>query len=100
MNLLIAPSGGRNLVVRPGARPTFYAMATLQPAIVEVYWRYADEPPNAAKLIGRYLPGQQIGVPVDRSVHRDIYLSTISISAGGVRSVRDVRDAPALLVSL
>jgi len=96
MNLKIAPSGGRNLVIRPGARPTFYAASTLQPAIVEVYWRFADEPPGAARLIGRYLPGQQVGLPITTT--RNIILSTISISAGGVRSVRDLRDAAEFLL--
>src|SRR5262245_16738505 len=99
MKLRIAPSGGRNLVIRPQARPTFYAAATLQPAIVEIWWRFADEGPAAAKLIGRYLPGQQISIPIDRSAHRDVIFSTISISAAGVRSVRDIRDAAEILIS-
>ena len=96
MNLLIASSGGRNLVIRPGARPTFYSSSTLQPAIVEVYWRFEDEPPAAARLIGRYQPGQQVGLPL--TTNRNIILSTISVSAGGVRSVRDLRDAAELLL--
>jgi hypothetical protein len=93
MNVLIRASGGRNVVIRPQARPAFYATTTLPPAIVEVYWRYYDEPPAAARLIGRYLPGQQVSVPFNPVVDKNVILSTISISAGGVRSVRSIRDA-------
>jgi len=93
MNVLVAPSGGRNVVVRPQARPEFYPDTTLPPAIVELYWRYADEGPAAARLIGRYLPGQEVAVPFNPITHNEIILSTISVSAGGVRSVRDIRDA-------
>jgi len=93
MNLLMAASGGRNILIRPGARPTFYAASSLAPAIVEVYWRYSDEAQQASRLIGRYLPGQQGALAYTPTVDKNIVLSTIGISAGGVRSVRDLRDA-------
>src|SRR5215831_12518261 len=93
MNLLVAPSGGRNILIRPGALPAFYPASSLQPAAVEVYWRYSDEPQQASRLIGRYLPGIQAALAYTPTIDKNIVLSTISISAAGVRSVRDLRDA-------
>jgi len=80
-------------VLRPQARPAFYSSVTVKAAQVEVYWRYEGEPASAARLIGLFLPGQQVSLPYNPLVDRNIILSTISISAAGVRSVRDLRDA-------
>lgn len=90
---MIKSSGGRNLVLRPGGRAAYYIGSSLQPAIVEVYWRYSNEAPQAARLIGRYIPGQQATLAFNPHVDSNVILSTIATSAAGVRSVRDLRDA-------
>src|SRR6185295_1100086 len=61
---------------------------------VEVWWHYDDEPAAAAQLIGRFAPGQAVTWPANPLVDRNIILRTISISSAGVRSVRDIADAP------
>jgi hypothetical protein len=99
MNLIIRASGGRNIVLRPQARPAFYSSVTVKAAQVEVYWRYEGEPASAARFIGLFQPGQQISLPYNPLVDRNIILSTVSISAAGVRSVRDLRDAAEQVVA-
>jgi hypothetical protein len=91
-------SGGRNVVGRPQSLPQFYSATTVRPAAVEVWWRYEGETAAAARLIGTYLPGQRVSFPYTPIGDKNLILSTISISAAGVRSVRDIRDAPEFLV--
>lgn len=98
MDLIVKASGGQNIIARPQGRPAFYAASSLRPAIVEVYWRYADEPAPAARLVGRYLPGQEVSLPFTPVADKNVILSTVSVSAAGVRSVRDLRDAAERLV--
>jgi hypothetical protein len=98
VNIIIRASGGRNIVLRPQARAAFYASTSLMPAAVEIYWHWQDEPPSAGRLIGRYLPGQTVQWPYNPTTDRNIVLRTISISAAGVRSPRDLRDAPFTIV--
>lgn len=100
MDLIVRASGAHNIVVRPQGRATFYETATVRPALVEVYWRYEDESPFAARLIGRFLPGQEVQWPYTPIGDKNIYLGTISISASGVRSVRSLRDALWTLVTV
>lgn len=99
MNLIIRASGAHNIVIRPQGRPAFYADATARPAAVEVYWRYEDESPLAARLIGTFLPGQKVDWPYTPVGDKNVYLGTISISAAGTRSVRSLRDAVWTLVT-
>jgi hypothetical protein len=94
MNLIARMSGGRNPVGRIQALTPYYAPTDLAPAVVEVYWRYANEPASAARLIGRYLPGQAVSVPFTPAANQSVILSTISISGAGVRSIPNLRDAP------
>lgn len=97
-DIIARESGGRNPIGRPMGVPPFYSSTTVRPAIVEVYWRYQDEPAASARLIGRYQLGQRVSFPYTPIGDKNIILSTISISAAGVRSVRDIRDAPEFLV--
>lgn len=93
MNLVLKHSGGSNLVVRPQVRPAWYPAERSRPVQVEVWWRYEDESAAAARLIGAYTPGQAVTYPSNPLVDRNMILSTITISARGVRSVRDIADA-------
>ncbi|HKC88844.1 MAG TPA: hypothetical protein VKG02_22865, partial [Blastocatellia bacterium] len=97
-DLVARQSGGRNPVGRIQADPAYYAPTDLRPAIVEIYWRYENEPPNAARLIGRYLPGQPVSFAFTPSVNQRVILSTVSVSGSGVRSVAKLRDAPEFIV--
>jgi hypothetical protein len=97
--LLIRASGGNNLVIRPQGRDAFYPSTSLKPAVIEVYWHWEDEPPSGARLIGRYLPGQTVQWPYNPVGDKNVVLRAVSISAAGVRSPRELRDAPAFVVS-
>ena len=98
MNLVLKHAGGSNLVVRPQGLPAWYPAARTRPVQVEVWWRYEGEPPAAAQLIGRFAPGQAVTWPANPLVDRNIILSTITISSAGIRSVRDIADAPEQLL--
>jgi hypothetical protein len=98
MDIIGRDSGGINPVGYPGVLPPFYSPSTVRPARVEVWWRYEGEIPSAARLIGRFLPGQRVKWPYTPVGDKNIILSTISVSAAGVHSVRDIRDAPEFLV--
>jgi hypothetical protein len=91
-------SGGINPIGRDQSLPQFYAAGAVRPAGVEVWWRYQGEPAAAARLIGTYSPGQRVSFPYTPIGDKNLVLSTISLSAAGVRSVRDIRDAPEFLV--
>lgn len=98
MNLVAKHSGGTNLVGRPQARSPWYPSERSRPAQVEVWWRYEGEVAAAARLLGTFKPDQQVVVPLNPLVDRNIILSTISISAAGLRSVREIADAPETLL--
>jgi len=85
-------------VGRPQARRPWYPTDRNRPTQVEVWWRYEGEVAAAARLLGTFRPGQQVTVPLNPLVDRNIVLSTISISANGVRSVREIADAPETLL--
>jgi hypothetical protein len=93
MNLICQASGGKNIVCRPMARRAYYPARQVNPAQVEVYWRYDDEPAAAARLVGRYGPNESGSFPHNPIEDRNIILSTISIAPDGTRSVRELADA-------
>ena len=99
MNLTAKHSGGNNLVGRPQARPAWYPTERSRPAQVEVWWRYEGEVAAAARLLGTFRPGQQVETPFNPLVDRNIILSTVTISATGLRSVREIADAPETLIT-
>ena len=99
MNLVAKHSGGTNLVGRPQARAAWYPTDRSRPAQVEVWWRYEGEVAAAARLLGTFRPGQQIEVPFNPLVDRNVILSTVTISANGLRSVREMADASETLVT-
>ena len=99
MNIVARQSGGNNLVGRPQARAAWYPSDRSRPAQVEVWWRYEGEVAAAARLLGTFRPGQQVEVPFNPLVDRNIILSTVSISGNGLRSVREIADAPETLVT-
>lgn len=93
MDLIARNSGGFNVVGRPQARPTWYPTERVRPVQAQVYWRYVGEVAASARLIGIFRPGQLVTVPMNPLTDRDLILSTISISAEGIRSVNELADA-------
>lgn len=83
---------------RPQARRPWYPTERSRPAQVETWWRYQGEVAAAARLVGTFAPGQQVVIPSNPLVDRNVILSTVSINANGLRSVRDIADAPETLV--
>jgi hypothetical protein len=98
MNLIAKQSGGNNLVGRPQARRPWYPTDRSRPVQVEIWWRYEGEVAAAARLIGTFAPGQQVVIPSNPLVDRNVILSTVSINANGLRSVRHIADAPETIV--
>ncbi|MGH9873395.1 MAG: hypothetical protein ACRD9S_13160 [Pyrinomonadaceae bacterium] len=98
MNLVAKRSGGFNLIMRPQARRPWYPADRARPVQAEVWWRYEGQPAAAAQLIGAFAPGQQVSYPFNPLVDRNVILSTITVSSRGIRSVRDIADAPELLL--
>ena len=99
MNLVLKHSGGANLVLRPQVRAPWYPPERSRPVQARVSWRYEGEPAAAARLIGTFAPGQAVSYPSNPLVDRNIILSTITISAQGIPSVRDIADAHETLVT-
>lgn len=93
MNIIAKASGGKNIVARPMARPQWYPPASVQPATVEVWQRAKGEPAAAARLVGRYRPGESGSFAYNPLEDKDLILSTISIAPDGTPSVRELADA-------
>lgn len=98
MNLVLKHSGGVNLVVRPQGRAPWYPAERSRPVQAQVWWHYEDEPAAASRLLGTFAPGQSVTIPSNPLVDRNLVLRTITISARGVPSVRDIADAPTTLL--
>jgi hypothetical protein len=99
MDLIAKASGGKNIVARPQARAPWYPDKTINPATVAVYWRYEDEPPAAARLIGHYRPGEESSFHHNPLIDKNIYLGTISIAPDGTPGVRELAHANWQLVT-
>jgi hypothetical protein len=93
MNLIARTSGGRNILARPQARAAWYPAASVHPSQVEVYWRYDNEPPAAGRKVGVFSPTQQVSIPYNPLVDRNVLVGTISIAPDGTRSARELADA-------
>lgn len=78
---------------RPMARARWRPDATVSPSQVEVWWRYDNEPAAAARLVGRYAPGQEVSFAHNPLEDRNLILSTVSIAPDGTRSVSELADA-------
>lgn len=93
MNLICKASGGKNIVCRPMARRAYYPDREVQPATVEVWQRVKGEPAAAARLVGRYRPGESGSIPYNPIQDLNVILSTVSIAPDGTRSVRELAEA-------
>lgn len=93
MDLIVRKSGGANVVLRPQARPRYYAPATAAPQRVEVWWRYADESNSAARLVGEFAPGARVRFPFTPDEDRNVVLLTRARSADGAPDVSSLDDA-------
>jgi hypothetical protein len=93
MHLILKPSGGQNVVLRPQARPRYYPDPTAKTATVEVSWGYADEGAGQARFLGHFAPGQMGSFPYTPDLDRHVRLYSVSRSASGVPSVSVLEDA-------
>ena len=93
MNIVLKLSGGKNIVLQPMARAAYYPAREIQPAQVEVWQRPKGEPAAAARLVGRYAPGESGSFGYNPLEDRDLILSTVSIAPDGTRSVRELAEA-------
>jgi hypothetical protein len=81
-------------VIRPQVKPRWYPSATTHPAAVEVWWRVIEEDgsrPPFQKL-GTFPVGHTIQIPYNPDLDKDVEVSTISVSAAGVKSVSHPDD--------
>jgi hypothetical protein len=94
MDIVIKPSGGANIVVRPQALPRWSPAATVDPVQVEVWWReIADDGRVGAWVkLDSFAPGAKGSMPYNPALDRNVEFSLISVSAAGVKSVMHPDD--------
>jgi hypothetical protein len=99
MDLQFKSSGGTNLVFRPGAQARYLPIATAQAACVEVYWKFPEELPAAARLIGVFPPVISVSTHYSPDKDRDVHLAAVTVSTGGVRNPPSLDEAEWVLLS-
>jgi hypothetical protein len=97
-DLIIAPSGGANIILRQMGLPRYYEAPNAPAASVDVYWRYEEEQKRAARFLGNFAPGAQSFLPFNPTEDRRVVLMTISRSADGTPHVSDLADADEVFV--
>lgn len=93
MDIIVKQSGGHNVVLRPQALPRWYPPPTTEAATADVYWRFDDEPPNAARWAGTFNPGATGSIPYNPVADQNVVLSVITHSAYGTPDVGSLDDA-------
>ncbi len=102
MDLVLKPSGGKNLVLRPQARPPYYAPATVDAHQVEV-WTQDIEPATGA-LIGvpifrdRLHPEATIKLSNAQDSDRDVRVYLMPLGADGTPGYSALADCPQLTI--
>lgn len=81
--LIIAPSGGRNLVLWPAADPNIYEASHTAPASVEVWIGKADEAPTEANLFAIYRPGEMVRIPRSLAVDKSLRIFLRAVAPSG-----------------
>lgn len=83
MDLILTPSGGRNIVLWPGANPTPYAISDTAPASVEVWIGRTNESPTEANLFATFRPGELVRIPRSRAVNKSLRIYLRSVGPSG-----------------
>ncbi len=75
------------------ALPTDYPDKTINPATVQVYWRYEDEPPAAARFVTNCRPGGSFSIPYNPIIDKNVWVGAVSIAPDGTPGVSELADA-------
>jgi len=94
MDIILRPSNGVNLMLRPQARPVFQQVATVIPSQVEIFWLVEGEPISAAQSLGIFPIGQRIQLKVNPPADKSYWIIPMPINTFGVRGYRSLEDVP------
>jgi hypothetical protein len=96
MDLILRPSGGRNIVLRPQAREPWQPDATVDPHEVEVFWQEVDATGQALGTpisLGRHAPDAKVTIPYNPTSDKNVRVFARALSASGVPDVPELRLA-------
>lgn len=97
MDLVLRPSGGQNIVLRPQARAAWYPPAAVDAHEVEVFMQELD--PETGALIGApeslgfYPPEGRISIRHNPDSDKDVRLYVVPVGPDGTRGVSSLRNA-------
>jgi hypothetical protein len=97
MDLILKPSGGQNVVLRPQARPAWYAAATVDAQEIEL-WRQETDPATGAFVgaptpLGRFPAVGRVVVPYNPDSDRNAVFYVMPYSADNTPGFSDLRHA-------
>lgn len=94
MNIVLKPSGGNNIVIRPQAVAPYYPTGAVNAAHIDVYWRTIadDGSVSSWSKLGTFSPGASYAFPFVPMTDTNVELSTISYSSSGVPSARNPNE--------
>ncbi|MCA1615056.1 MAG: hypothetical protein LC795_15670 [Acidobacteria bacterium] len=102
MDLILRPSGGQNIVLRPQARPTWYPAPTVDAYEVEVWMQEIDPDTGALldspRLLGRFPAVGEFSFPYTPHSDRDVRLYFMPYAADGTPGFPDLRSATQITV--
>jgi hypothetical protein len=96
MDIILKPSGGQNVVLRPQARETWYPPAHGEAVEVEVFRRELDADgrfAGAAVSLGRFPSTGKLSIPNNPVTDKNLLFYFISYSADGTPDVSSLEDA-------
>jgi hypothetical protein len=97
MDLILKPSGGQNIVLRPQARPAWYADATVDAQEVELFLQELDSETGALlggpKSLGRFPATGQVVIPYTPDADRNVIVYGMPYAADGAPGYSDLRHA-------
>jgi hypothetical protein len=97
MDLILKPSGGQNIVLRPQARAPWYEPAAVDAHEVELYKQEIDPATGTflgkPVLVGRFAPAGKVAIPHDPDSDRDVIVYAMPYSASGAAGFSEVAHA-------
>jgi hypothetical protein len=97
MDLILKSSGGQNIVLRPQARPAWYAEATVDAQEVELFLQETDPATGALvgapKLVGRFAADAKVVIPHTPTADRNVRVYAVPYAADGTPGYSDLRHA-------
>lgn len=92
MGILLKPSRGVSLILRPQSRARWYPEPTAPAATVDVWMRSADRPTHEAQFLGNFLVGQTVPLPFTPDVDRNLVFHLNSRSTDGTPYASSLED--------